>query len=73
MLNAVDADLRSEALNGQPVWTPFITDIDCNAKGQRARIEYGNGVGTTYKYDPLTFRLTHLEARKGRERLQDLS
>ncbi|HUF54865.1 MAG TPA: RHS repeat-associated core domain-containing protein [Dehalococcoidia bacterium] len=39
-----------------------VTNIDYDAKGQRARIEYGNGVRTTYEYDPLTFRLTHIRA-----------
>ena len=36
--------------------TPFVTNIDYNAKGQRELIDYGNGVRTTYEYDPLTFR-----------------
>jgi hypothetical protein len=27
-------------------------------------IDYGNGVRTTYTYDPLTFRLTHLLTRR---------
>ncbi len=40
--------------------TPFVTNIDYNAKGQRVLIEFGNGVKTTYDYDPLTFRLAHL-------------
>lgn len=37
-----------------------VTDIDYDAKGQRTRIDYGNGVTTTYEYDSLTFRLTRL-------------
>jgi RHS repeat-associated protein len=72
LLNAVDANLRGEALNGQPVWTRFITNIDYSAKGQRERIEYGNSVSTTYEYDPLAFRLIHLQTLRGSERLQDL-
>ena len=44
---------------GQPVWTPFVTNIDYDAKGQRQRIDYGNGASTVYDYDPLTFRLAH--------------
>ena len=43
---------------------PFVTNIDYDAKGQRTRIDYGNGVRTTYKYDPLTFRLTQLLTRR---------
>lgn len=41
-----------------------VTDIDYDAKGQRLLIEYGNGVRTTYTYDPLTFRLVHLLTRR---------
>ena len=72
LLNAVDANLRGEMLDGQLVWTPFVTNIDYNAKGQRERIEYDNGVSTTYEYDPLTFRLIRLRTLKRRHRLQDL-
>ena len=41
-----------------------VTDIDYDAKGQRQRIEYGNGTSTLYDYDPLTYRLTHLLTRR---------
>ena len=47
-------------LRGAAAATPFVTNIDYNAKGQRERIAYGNGATTTYDYDPLTFRLTRL-------------
>jgi RHS repeat-associated protein len=41
--------------------TPFITNVDYNAKGQRVLIEFGNaGTQTAYSYDPFTFRLTNL-------------
>ena len=40
--------------------TPFVTNINYNAKGQRELIAYGNGAQTAYEYDPLTFRLTRL-------------
>jgi RHS repeat-associated protein len=55
MLNRVDVTLR-----GAAVATPFVTNIDYNAKGQRESIAYGNGAGTSYEYDPLTFRMTKL-------------
>ncbi|HEX8116270.1 MAG TPA: RHS repeat-associated core domain-containing protein, partial [Pyrinomonadaceae bacterium] len=42
----------------------FVTDIDYDAKGQRTLIDYGNGVRTTYSYDPLTFRLVRLLTRR---------
>ena len=51
----------------------FVNDIDYNARGQRELIEYGNGVRTTYEYDPLAFRLTRLLTLQADEPLQDLS
>ncbi|MGH7597722.1 MAG: SpvB/TcaC N-terminal domain-containing protein [bacterium] len=60
-------------LRGATTATPFVNDIDYNAKGQRELIEYGSGVTTTYTYDPLTFRLINLKAIRGTDtRLQDL-
>ena len=67
LLERMDANLR-----GAAVATPFVTDIDYDAKGQRTLIDHGNGVRTTYEYDPLTFRLAHLKTLRGAERLQDL-
>jgi RHS repeat-associated protein len=49
-----------------------VTNIDYDAKGQRELIEYGNGVRTSYKYDSLTFRLTHLQTLRNVDKLQDL-
>jgi len=40
--------------------TPFIVNLDYNARGQRERIAYGNGTVSTYDYEALTFRLTRL-------------
>jgi len=60
LLERIDVNLRGAATNGHAVWTPFVTNIDYDAKGQRCRIDYGNGASTTYDYDPLTFRLVHL-------------
>ena len=37
-----------------------VTNIDYNARGQRARLALGNGAVSTYLYDPETFRLTTL-------------
>ncbi|SFK87077.1 RHS repeat-associated core domain-containing protein [Nitrosomonas aestuarii] len=51
----------------------FVSNIDYDEKGQRQSITYGNGVITTYTYDPLTFRLLHLETRGvNNQLLQDL-
>lgn len=47
-------------LQGAATATAFVTNIDYDAKGQRALIEYGNDTRTDYAYDPATFRLVHL-------------
>jgi len=67
-LEKVDVNLR-----GAQAATPFVTNIDYDAKGRRIFIEYGNNVKTSYEYDRLTFRITHLRTTRGTERLQDLS
>ena len=60
LLEKVDVNLR-----GAAVATPFVTDIDYNAKGQRTLIRYGNnGAQTTYEYDKETFRLTNLRTTR---------
>ena len=59
-------------LRGAPTATPFVTDINYDAKGQRVLIEYGNSVRTNYDYGPLTFRLTRLKTVRGAKRLQGL-
>ncbi|AUX48443.1 toxin [Sorangium cellulosum] len=46
-------------------WTTFVDNIDYDAKGQRERIDYGNGTSTEYTYDPLTFRLARLRTTRG--------
>ena len=70
LLEKVDVNLR-----GAQTATPFVTNIDYNAKGQRILIEYGNGASTQYEYDPLTFRLTNLKTTRLADQalLQDLS
>lgn len=68
LLERVEVNLR-----GADVATAFVNDIDYNAKGHRELIEYGNGVRTTYEYDPLTFRLTRLRTQREGTVLQNLS
>ena len=70
LVEKVDINLR-----GAQTATPFVTNIDYNAKGQRLLIEYGNGARTEYAYDPLTFRLRSLETTRSTDqaRLQHLS
>ncbi len=55
LLEAVDVNLR-----GAATATPFVGNIDYDAKGQRVRIDYANGASTSYNYDPVTFRLVRL-------------
>jgi RHS repeat-associated protein len=64
LLEQVDVNLRGAQVNGQPVWTPFVTGITYNAKGQRTLIQCGNGAATAYAYDPKTFRLTNLKTTR---------
>jgi RHS repeat-associated protein len=64
LLDRVDVNLHGATANGQPVWTPFVTNLNYNAKGQRVLIAYANGATTTYTYDPDTFRLTHLQTTR---------
>lgn len=70
LLEKVDVHLR-----GAQTTTPFVTDIDYDAKGQRMLIEYGNRVRTTYTYDLFTFRLTNLITTRTTDnrQLQNLS
>lgn len=42
---------------GETEDTDFVTDIAYNAREQRTRIDYGNGVRTEYGYETDTFRL----------------
>lgn len=51
-------------LRGAATQSPFITNIDYDAKGRRTMIDFGNGARTTYHYDPFTFRLTQLITRR---------
>ena len=59
LLDSVAVNLRGAATP-----TPFVTNIDYDAKGQRTLIAYGNGARTTYAYDPLTFRLARLRTTR---------
>ena len=53
--------------------TTFVSDLAYNAKGQRTRLEYGNGVVTEYAYDPQTFRICRIHTVRAGDTLQDLS
>jgi RHS repeat-associated protein len=56
--------LISESLTVRGQLTQAIKNIEFDAKGQRTRIEYGNGTTTRYIYDAETFRLKQLRTTK---------
>jgi len=62
-------------LQGAAAATPFVTNLDYNARGQRTLIEYGNGSRTTYSYDAETFRLIEIRTTRTSDGavLQDLA
>jgi RHS repeat-associated protein len=70
LLEKVDVNLR-----GAQAATPFVTNIDYDAKGRRALIEYDNGTRTDYAYDRLSLRLRGLRTTRASDGavLQDLS
>jgi RHS repeat-associated protein len=59
LLERVDINLK-----GASPATPFVSNIDYDAKGQRALIAYGNGVTTRYAYDAESYRLTHMKTER---------
>lgn len=69
-LEKVDIRIR-----GAAGLTPFVTNINYNAKGQREAIFYGNGAKTSYTYEKETFRLIRLLTTRnsGVTILQDLN
>ncbi len=70
LLESVNVKLR-----GSSTATNFVQNIDYDAKGQRERIQYGNGSTTGYTYDEKTFRLKRLLTTRnnGADILQDLN
>ena len=70
LLERVDVKLR-----GSSTSTNFVQNVDYDAKGQRERIQYGNGSTTGYTYDEKTFRLKRLLTTRnnGADTLQDLN
>ncbi|NDU72381.1 toxin [Actinomadura sp. DSM 109109] len=67
------ADEPSAPLDPGSATQHVIGNVDYNARGQRVLVEYGNGVRTTWEYDPFTFRLRRLTTRRGGDVLQDLT
>lgn len=55
---------REDLLVSGTTQTEAIDRIEYNEKGQRTRIQYGNGTETSYYYNPLTFRLEQLRTTR---------
>jgi len=72
LLDKVQASLRGASVDDA---TPFVTNINYDAKGQRELVEYANGVYTEYTYDPLTFRVIRIHTIRTKDNacLQDLN
>ncbi len=70
LLDKVEARVRNAA-----TWTPFVDNIQYDAKAQRQSIDCGNGTATAYQYDELTYRLLHLTTTRTSpsNTLQDLT
>lgn len=56
--------LKNETINVNAVNTQAVLNIEYNAKGQRTRIQYGNGTTTRYNYDSKNFRLIQLRTTR---------
>jgi RHS repeat-associated protein len=59
LLEKIDVNVR-----GAVTPTPFVIDIDYNARGQRTLIHHGNDAQTSYEYDARTFRLVRLKTTR---------
>ncbi|MDX2424780.1 MAG: SpvB/TcaC N-terminal domain-containing protein [Cycloclasticus sp.] len=64
LLEKIEVVINGATTNGQPKWTPFVTNINYDAKGQRQRIDYANSTSTFYNYDTSTHRLSHLLTKR---------
>jgi RHS repeat-associated protein len=69
LLKAVSVSIRGGSAQ------PFIQKVEHDAKGQRTRVEHGNGVVTVMTYDDLTFRVRRIASTRTSdgEILQDLN
>jgi len=56
--------LKSETLSVNGQLTEAIRNIEYNAKGQKTRVQYGNGTTTRYHYDTHNFRLKQLRTTR---------
>ncbi|HPY02101.1 MAG TPA: hypothetical protein PL161_02655, partial [Spirochaetota bacterium] len=57
---------------GSSKGNPYVSGIKYNLNGQRTKIDYGNGTGTSYEYDERNHRLKRLETRNAKSILQTI-
>ncbi|HOM11220.1 MAG TPA: RHS repeat-associated core domain-containing protein [Spirochaetota bacterium] len=53
--------------------TDYVKDIQYDEYGSRTRVEYGNGVVSTYEYDDRMHRLVQLQTKQGDSTLQNIA
>ncbi len=74
--NAGGTSANSNEQSATPMVTAtlYVKNVDYNANGQTTKIEYGNGMVTTYTYNSLTLRLTRILTVDAQvQKLQDLN
>jgi RHS repeat-associated protein len=71
LLASLTADLPATA-DAPAATVPIVTAIARNARGQRVRVDAGNGTSTRHEYDPETFLVRRTLTLRGNERVQDL-
>ena len=64
LIGRIDVALRAAQCKSTPPWTPFVQNIDYNSRAQRTRVDYANGVTTSFEYDPATCRLARLRTTR---------
>jgi hypothetical protein len=65
------ATVRVTTADGQRNRQVIASDIETNARGQRTRLCFGNGIETIYEYDVDTFRLERLHTLRATGAAQD--
>ena len=64
MPESIHVNLRGSTAESGQLSTPFVTNMDYDAKGQRTLVEYGNKTRTSFVYDPYTFRITDAKTER---------
>lgn len=67
----IHVNVRRQQSAGELEFTPYITNIDHDERGQRTQVDYGNGVSTKFTYDSNTFRITDTQTQRRGDSLQN--